>query len=84
MTCERILALLNGAGVVISKRQVVRLGTDKSARRIVFAEGETIHTENSYKFTVARFAALAEKAGWTLEASWMSKDPAFAVVSLMA
>ena len=25
MTCERILALLNGAGVVISKRQVVRL-----------------------------------------------------------
>ncbi len=25
MTCERILALLNGVGVVISKRQVVRL-----------------------------------------------------------
>src|SRR6202795_1975335 len=25
MTCERILALLNGAGVVISKRRVVRL-----------------------------------------------------------
>jgi hypothetical protein len=25
MTCERILALLNAAGVVISKRQVVRL-----------------------------------------------------------
>jgi hypothetical protein len=29
MTCERILALLNGAGVVISKRQVVRLLTAK-------------------------------------------------------
>jgi hypothetical protein len=31
MTCERILALLNGAGVVISKRQVVRLLVAKLA-----------------------------------------------------
>ena len=53
-------------------------------RPSAFARGETIHTENSYKFTVARFAALAEKAGWTLEASWLSEEPAFAVVSLMA
>ena len=29
MTCERIVALLNGMGVVISKRQVVRLLTAK-------------------------------------------------------
>jgi transposase IS66 family protein len=29
MTCERILAILNGAGVVISKRQVVRLLTTR-------------------------------------------------------
>ena len=29
MTCERIVALLNGMGVVISKRQVVRLLTVK-------------------------------------------------------
>ncbi|HXA40482.1 MAG TPA: ergothioneine biosynthesis protein EgtB [Phenylobacterium sp.] len=49
-----------------------------------FAKGETIHTENSAKFTVERFAALANKAGWTLETSWLSEDPAFAVVSLMA
>jgi dimethylhistidine N-methyltransferase len=49
-----------------------------------FARGETIHTENSAKFTVERFAALAQKAGWTLEASWLSEAPAFAVVSLLA
>ncbi|HZZ33591.1 MAG TPA: ergothioneine biosynthesis protein EgtB [Phenylobacterium sp.] len=49
-----------------------------------FAKGETIHTENSAKFTVERFAALAGKAGWTLEASWLSEKPAFAVVSLLA
>jgi dimethylhistidine N-methyltransferase len=55
-----------------------------AGRRFAFARGETIHTENSYKFTVGRFAGLAEKAGWTLEASWLSEEPAFAVVSLMA
>jgi dimethylhistidine N-methyltransferase len=55
-----------------------------AGRSFAFAKGETIHTENSAKFTVARFAALAEKAGWTLETSWLSDEPAFAVVSLIA
>ena len=55
-----------------------------AGRSFVFAKGETIHTENSAKFTVERFADLAEKAGWTLEASWLSTEPAFAVVSLIA
>jgi len=54
-----------------------------AGRAFDFALGETIHTENSYKFTVDGFAALAEKAGWTLEASWLSEEPAFAVVSLI-
>ena len=49
-----------------------------------FAKGETLHTENSAKFTLERFTALAQKAGWTLEASWLSDAPAFAVVSLIA
>jgi dimethylhistidine N-methyltransferase len=55
-----------------------------AGRSFAFAAGETIHTENSAKFTVERFAKLAEKAGWTLEASWLSVEPAFAVVSLIA
>ncbi len=55
-----------------------------AGRNFTFAKGETIHTENSAKFTVERFAGLAEKAGWTLEASWLSEEPAFAVVSLIA
>ena len=49
-----------------------------------FAKGETLHTENSYKFTVEGFAGLAVKAGWRLEQSWQSAQPAFAVVSLLA
>src|ERR1700678_4392433 len=42
MTCERILALLNGAGVVISKRQVVRL---------LAAKLETFRTEDEEVLT---------------------------------
>ena len=41
---------------------------------ITFAEGETIHTENSYKHTPARLLALAREAGWVPQRQWM--DPA--------
>ena len=47
-----------------------------------FAVGETVHTENSAKFTLEGFAILAKKAGWTLERVWASDEPAFAVVLL--
>ncbi len=30
-----------------------------------FASGETIHTENSYKYTIESFQALARSAGWS-------------------
>ena len=35
-----------------------------AGRAYRFGAGETIHTENSYKFTLARFADLAGSAGW--------------------
>jgi uncharacterized SAM-dependent methyltransferase len=47
-----------------------------------FAEGETIHTENSRKYRLTQFAALAARAGWRMERSWQSPDPAYAVVLL--
>jgi dimethylhistidine N-methyltransferase len=49
-----------------------------------FAMGETLHTENSYKFTPERFADLAAAAGWTVEQTWVSEAPAFATVLLKA
>lgn len=49
-----------------------------------FAEAETIHTENSYKFTVDGFASLAEQAGWKLERVWESPAPSFAMALLKA
>jgi dimethylhistidine N-methyltransferase len=44
-----------------SKRQRVRL----NGATIDFGAGETIHTENSYKYTVESFRALARGSGWS-------------------
>lgn len=35
-----------------------------------FASGETLHTENSYKYRSDEFSALASAAGWRLEQHW--------------
>ena len=48
------------------KRQKIRLG----GQTIEFRAGETIHTENSYKYSLASFSALARGAGWTPAAAW--------------
>ena len=37
---------------------------------IRFAEGESIHTENSYKYTPDRLLNLVGQAGWTPERQW--------------
>lgn len=58
--------------------QVVRL----AGRAFAFEPGETIHTENSYKFTVEGFSALAAAAGWRVEAAWTAPEPGFAAVLL--
>jgi dimethylhistidine N-methyltransferase len=55
-----------------------------AGRRFVFAAGETLHTENSYKFTLAGFAALAAEAGWRAERDWTCVRPAFAMAALRA
>jgi dimethylhistidine N-methyltransferase len=45
----------------------------------IFEEGETIHTENSYKYTVDSFSVLAKKAGFRLEKVWKDDDGFFSV-----
>ena len=46
---------------------------------IAFAAGETIHTENSYKYTDESFAALAHAAGLAIRQSWHDADGFFGV-----
>lgn len=44
-----------------------------------FAAGETIHTENSYKYAPRDFARLAESAGWQEAAFWTDPKEWFGV-----
>lgn len=46
---------------------------------IRFREGETLHTENSYKYTVEGFQALAGRAGFTSRAVWTDAGEQFSV-----
>jgi L-histidine Nalpha-methyltransferase len=53
-----------------------------AGRSFDFRAGETIHTENSYKYTVESFRALAEDAGWRPVATWTDANDYFAVHAL--
>lgn len=46
---------------------------------VEFLEGESIHTENSYKYTIDGFSELAHQAGLTLRMSWVDEDQLFSV-----
>ena len=48
-------------------------------RVIRFRSGETIHTENSYKYSVEEFEALARSAGFVPQACWTDAQRLFAV-----
>jgi L-histidine Nalpha-methyltransferase len=66
--------------LISKKPQAVRLlGTSLS-----FRPGETIHTENSYKYSIDRFAALARGSGWKVKQSWTDAAGMFSVHALQA
>jgi dimethylhistidine N-methyltransferase len=60
------------------KSQKVRV----CGQTIEFRAGETIHTENSYKYTVDGFGALARGAGWDTRAVWTDPQNYFSVHAL--
>jgi dimethylhistidine N-methyltransferase len=61
------------------KRQKVRV----NGRTIDFRTGETIHTENSYKYTLDSFRALARGSGWTPVAVWTDAGENFSIHALV-
>ncbi|MDP2761104.1 MAG: L-histidine N(alpha)-methyltransferase [Sideroxyarcus sp.] len=56
-------------------QQVIRLGNESFR----FEQGETIHTENSYKYSAHEFQQLALAAGWHLKATWSDPEGLFNV-----
>lgn len=57
------------------KRQKVRV----AGETIEFRAGETIHTENSYKYSVESLAALARGVGWFPLAAWTDARKFFSI-----
>ena len=49
---------------------------------VVIAAGESVHTENSHKFTRETLAALADAGGFGVETVWTDADELFAVAAL--
>lgn len=58
--------------------QQVRIGGDT----IAFEAGETIHTENSCKYTPDGFARLAASSGWRSEQVWIDDERLFSIHAL--
>lgn len=56
-------------------RQKVRI----AGEMIEFRAGETIHTENSYKYSVASFGALARGTGWAPVAAFTDGAGLFSI-----
>src|SRR3954451_15905592 len=54
------------------------------ARHFSFRPGESIHTENSYKYSLDRFTALAQASGWQVKESWTDENRMFSVHALTA
>ncbi|MDB5363500.1 MAG: dimethylhistidine N-methyltransferase [Rhodospirillales bacterium] len=66
---------------LVSRRdQEVRVGS----ARFAFRAGETIHTENSHKYTLDQFRALAVEAGYRPRAAWTDAAGLFSVHMLDA
>ena len=53
-------------------------------RTVSFRAGETIHTENSYKFTMPMLEAIAENGGFAVERTWSDPRGWFTVHLLRA
>ena len=61
--------------LVSDHAQAVRI----AGRRIAFRAGETIHTENSYKWTIDDFRQLARRAGWLPRQVWTDPEDLFSI-----
>lgn len=60
------------------RKQTAHIGTDE----FTFAEGDVIHTENSFKYDPQEFRELASRGGFDVESWWTDPDEYFALFLL--
>ncbi|MDO3386293.1 L-histidine N(alpha)-methyltransferase [Gilvimarinus sp. SDUM040013] len=60
------------------KEQTIKI----AGHNFEFHRGESIHTENSYKYSPDEFTSLAQESGWSKQHLWLDSDELFAVYLL--
>jgi dimethylhistidine N-methyltransferase len=60
-------------------RSTARQSIEVEGYRFVFQPGESIHTENSYKYSIDEFTALANRAGLGSVQTWTDEHDLFSV-----
>ena len=75
-------ALFNRAHARVEMHLVSEIDQTVEIRgqHFAFKAGETIQTENSYKFSVESFAENASHAGWQFERSWSDSENLFSLM----
>jgi len=66
--------------LISARKQTARI----NAHQFEFNAGDSIHTENSYKYTVAEFQTLARQAGFTPQRVWCDEEALFSLHFLRA
>lgn len=61
--------------LVSNRKQTVRI----DGHVFEFAQGESIHSEDSHKYTIEEFHALAAEAGWCAYRHWTDADNLFSI-----
>lgn len=61
--------------LVSMEEQIVTIGNES----ILFNNYETIHTENSYKYSISEFQQLASSSGFVLEKTWTDPKELFSL-----
>ena len=67
------------AAYVLSRLHSAEQSVQVAGRRFHFAEGELIHTENSYKYAIPEFQTLAARAGFRTVHTWTDRADLFSV-----
>jgi uncharacterized SAM-dependent methyltransferase len=66
--------------LIAKSRQRVRL----AGETVTFAQGEAVHTEDSHKYTLESFRAVAAEAGYAQRKVWTDANALFSVQWLEA
>jgi uncharacterized SAM-dependent methyltransferase len=63
---------------------LARQSVDVGNHRFDFDAGESIHTENSYKYSLGEFRLLAKSAGFRGDKAWLDSKGLFSLHGLVA